>query len=91
MVKKWITEVVMDFLQHKKSWSNSLTSDGTRLLSYGEEIGRWGKDATGKEVLILPIVVGQYSRTTTRHRRTLEVVATSRGVRVIQENGVAKR
>jgi len=79
-VAKWITEVVMDFLGHKRSWSNSLTSDGTRLLSYGIEIGRWETEKAGQEVLVLPMVAGVPCKTTTRHQRTLRGVAMSQGV-----------
>ena len=82
--KQWI-EVVIDFLHHRRSCGSSLTSDGTRLLSYGVEVGRWSTTEAGKEVIVLPDVAGKYSRTTTRHQNTLGSMAQAQKVLVRRE------
>ena len=75
---KYLVQVVMDYLEHRKSWSRTLTSDGVQLLSYGEVIGRWEG-----EVLALPSEIGRhFSQTTKRHLNMLRSTAALRSIEV---------
>ena len=81
-MNKTVVEVTLGFLRRERLWSNSLTSDGTRLLSYGLVIGLWG--GSGKRIIItLPLESGRECRTTSKHRALLRSLALLQGTEVL--------
>ena len=68
-------EIVGSFLQHKPAGVVPLSTDGTKLYSYGVVIAIW---KSGK--IVMPEVDVFYSRTTSRHRSMVRDTAAQVGV-----------
>jgi hypothetical protein len=75
-------EVVESFLQKKRCVIDvPLTTDGERLICYGQPVARWD----GNKLVILPVdaavVKGQdYGRAIRRVRRNIQSIARVRGL-----------
>ena len=68
-------EIVGNFLRHEPAGVVPLSTDGTRLYSYGVVIAIW---KGGK--IQMPEVDKHYSRTTSRHRNYIRDAAAQKGV-----------
>jgi hypothetical protein len=76
----YVAEVVESFLRQEPGWSENLTTDGVRIMSYGQVVGKWEQGR-----VILPSSQVRWSKTTARHRNLVSRVAAGRGIEVVQE------
>jgi len=72
-------EVVQAFLDKKPAGMTPISTDGSTLYSYGVPIAVWCKGSRG---MSMPESSKFYSRTTSRHRHTVEDMAIVRGITI---------
>lgn len=70
-----LADAITYFLQRKEGYGGHLISDGRRLYSYLTIIAQWEGEAVR-----LPNPYKMYSRTTSRHRNMLRVMATAQDI-----------